>query len=281
MAMIKSLLIGQDGTGDSHAVAELGLRWAKRFGALAVGLAVVDDTGIRTSQTLCFPGDRDRHWIDPAQPFLSGSRQRGEMILQQFARRCGEAGVACKTLEDVGTPYVQILIEAQGCDLILLGRKTHFDYGHEGEPDETPGKVIQDSPRPVVAVPETLGEGESVVVAYDGSLQAARALSAFEASGLGLSREVHVVSIAEGHKDAARHAERAVGFLRLHGIEAVAHPVDTHVPTAEAILHKARHLGAGLLVMGAYGQPVLREFFLGSVTRKVLEESPVPVFCYH
>jgi nucleotide-binding universal stress UspA family protein len=30
--------------------------------------------------------------------------------------------------------------------------------------------------------------------------------------------------------------------------------------------------------MGAYGEPVLREFFLGSVSRTILEESMVPVF---
>ena len=33
--------------------------------------------------------------------------------------------------------------------------------------------------------------------------------------------------------------------------------------------------------MGAYGQPVLREFLIGSVTRTILKECPVPVFCYH
>ena len=46
------------------------------------------------------------------------------------------------------------------------------------------------------------------------------------------------------------------------------------------ILKKAQALEAGLLVMGAYGQPAIREFFLGSVTRKVLKESSIPVFCY-
>jgi nucleotide-binding universal stress UspA family protein len=33
--------------------------------------------------------------------------------------------------------------------------------------------------------------------------------------------------------------------------------------------------------MGAYGQPVLREFFLGSTTRTMLEKSPVPTLLYH
>jgi nucleotide-binding universal stress UspA family protein len=39
--------------------------------------------------------------------------------------------------------------------------------------------------------------------------------------------------------------------------------------------------GAALLVMGAYGQPVWREFFLGSVTRSMLKDTRVPLFVYH
>jgi nucleotide-binding universal stress UspA family protein len=279
--MLKSLLIGLDGSEDSRCVLELGLRWARRFDALAVGIAVVDEPGISLSKSVLFAGGHHWHAGDAAAPLLDGSRHRAGETLGEFVRRCGQAGVTCKTLEEVGSPYVQILAEAQRFDLVLLGRETHFDYGHEGEPDETLGKVLQDCPRPVVAVPRPLGGGESVVVAYDGSLQASRALYAFEASGLGCTRKVRVVSVAEDHKDAARHADRAVGFLRLHGIEATPHPVDTSLPTAEVILHKLRYFEAGLLVMGAYGQPALREFFVGSVTRAVLKESPVPVFCYH
>ena len=49
----------------------------------------------------------------------------------------------------------------------------------------------------------------------------------------------------------------------------------------EAILDQARQLDAQLLVMGAYGQPTLREFFLGSVTRTALRKSTIPLFLYH
>jgi nucleotide-binding universal stress UspA family protein len=278
--MMKSLLIGLDGSDDGRSVLELGLRWAKRFDALAVGLAIVDEPGILHSQTAMFPARH--HWHEElSSPLLSLSRREAEQILQRFARRCGDTGVTCLTLEDVGTPFVQILMESQRFDIILLGQQTHFDYGREGEPDETLGKVLQDAPRPVVAVPKVPAGGEAVVVAYDGSLQAARTLQAFEASGLGDSRAVQVVSVAIDYKEATCHADRAVEFLRLHGIEATPQPVETSVPTAEVILAKLRDLEAGLLVMGAYGQPALREFFLGSVTRTVLKESPVPFFCYH
>jgi nucleotide-binding universal stress UspA family protein len=279
--MLRSLLIGLDGSDDGRSVLDLGLLWAKRFDALAVGVGIVDEPGILGSGAVLLEGSHHWHAGDAAAPLLSNSRHRVEQALEQFTRRCVEAGVTSRTRAETGTPHVRILEEARNVDLVLLGREAHFSYGYEGVPDETPGKVLRDSPRPVVAVPRTIGKGEAVVIAYDGSLQASRALYAFEASGLGRHQKVHVVSVASNHQDAARLTDRPVEFLRYHGIEATPHAIDTSVPTAQAILNKVRHLEAGLVVMGAYGQPILREFFLGSVTRSVLEESSVPVFCYH
>ena len=109
------------------------------------------------------------------------------------------------------------------------------------KPDETLSKVLRDSSRPVVAVPKVLGGDESVVVAYDGSLQASRTLYAFESSGLGRSQKVHVVSVAPDSRDAAATADRAVGFLRLHGIEATSEPVGSPLLVAELILARPAH----------------------------------------
>ena len=116
---------------------------------------------------------------------------------------------------------------------------------------------------------------------YDGSLQAARALAAFQMTGLGESREVHIVSVDASAGTAAQHAERAKTFLEHHRIEVFSHVLETSSPPATVILEQIGRLGAGLLVMGAYGQPLLREFFVGSVTRTLLRESPVPLLLFH
>jgi nucleotide-binding universal stress UspA family protein len=47
------------------------------------------------------------------------------------------------------------------------------------------------------------------------------------------------------------------------------------------LIGACRELQAGLVVMGAYGLSILYEFFLGSVTRTMLAESPAPLFLYH
>jgi nucleotide-binding universal stress UspA family protein len=132
--------------------------------------------------------------------------------------------------------------------------------------------VLRDAPRPIVVVPPREFPEGPVVIAYDGSLQAARALAAFEATGLGKSGEVRITSVAPTAEEAARHAQRARIFLSHHKIEAVEHVLRSAGPPEEAILDLVVRLNAALLVMGACGQPVLREYFVGSVTRNVLQE---------
>ncbi len=276
--MLRSILVGLDGSANSDSALELGIRWARQFDALLVGLGVVDEPGLHGPEEYLV-GEAFFRGLN--KDLLADARRGVEGALGRAAVRCAEAGVAFKELESVGTPYVQILMEAQRYDLIVLGHHTHFRFGSGDEPDVTLSRVLADSPRPVVAVPGVLGDGEAAVVAYDGSLQAARALAAFEATGLGQGRQVHVLSIAEDSLEAARRAERAVDFLRMHGV--IAEPLARAFghPPAEVILETVQMRDAGLLVMGAYGQPVLREFFLGSTTRTILEKCPVPVFLYH
>ncbi len=109
----------------------------------------------------------------------------------------------------------------------------------------------------------------------------ARALAAFQATELGERWPVHVISVSPHGNDAARHTERARQFLRFHKIEAIPLVLESSVEPGTAILEQVGLVGAGLLVMGAYGQPGLREFFLGSVTRRMLAECPVPLFLFH
>jgi nucleotide-binding universal stress UspA family protein len=274
------MLIGLDGTDESDAALGLGLEWAGRFDAQVAGIAVVDEPGVLLSEAVLFGGPGSGR--APA-PLLTEATHQVENLLAHFSVRCAEAGARHRVVEGAGAPYVRILEEAQRHDLILWGQRTHFGYHWEHPGDETLSRVVRDGPRPVVAVPTGAVGGEGVVIAYDGSLQAARAVYAFEASGMGRSETVHVVSVGGAGRrgGAGRLAQRAVEFLRSHAIRAAARPVETFSPPAEAILEEVERLGAGLLVMGAYGQPVLREFLVGSVTRSVLRESRVPVFLFH
>ena len=279
--MLRSILIGIDNSASGIAAQELGLRWAKEFDARLTTITNVDGDGDELSAALA-SATASHNSVELAPisnnlPLLdAGDRDIGKL----FGRRCRDEGVACEQIGDVGSPHVQILVEAQNHDIILLGQRSHFEFGRNSDPGRTVRRIIQHCPRPVVVVPAGSKGGNSIVVAYDGSLQASRALGAFAASGLGCRAAVHVVAVGS-RQNATRCAERAITFLLSHRIGVTPQIVATSLPPAKVILKKARSLGAGLLVLGAYGQSELREFVLGSVTRTTLEECRVPVFCCH
>ena len=276
--MLRSLLIGLDGSDDGDAAVELGLSWAKTHDALAVGVAIVDDSGILISEEALFAPGYDRAVLEP---LVQVAHHRSGVFLEKFAARCRVLGLRYRSIDEKGTPGVQMVEEAQRFDLIVLGRCTHFDYELSSRGDNTLTRVLKDSPRPVVSVPNAPHQGETVIVAYDGSLQASRALYAFEASGLARSRPVCVVGVAAMRGEAGRFTSRAVDFLRLHDIPAEERPVQTQNHPSQVILDEIRRRDAGLLVMGAYGRPTLKEFAIGSVTSTLLDESTVAIFCHH
>lgn len=284
--MLRSILVGLDTPAHVESLTELGIRWARGFGARVAGLAIVDEPGIHAIEPLTSiggrPGFNPVYYVGYDNR-MAEVRQRAQTLLADFAARCDKAGVAHEEITGVGVPHELIEREASTRDLILLPLRSYFQFtAQEDEPDDgLIRRVLKDTPRPIVVVPEAATPDGPIVIAYDGSLQAEHALSAFESTGLGGTSRVHVVSVGSDPDDVTRRAEHARQSLALHGVQAMAHALTSSAPPAVVLLDQARQLGAGLLVMGAYGQPVLREFFLGSATRSLLAECTIPMFLFH
>lgn len=277
--MLRTILIGIDGSPDGEGALELGIAWARQLDAMLVGLVVIDAPTIRQMPAWPLSSIESQKAQDDA--LIADARRRAEHALERFSIRCAEAGVASKPLEDVGVPYERILEESTRFDLVLLGRRTHFNFATRDGQEETVERVLRASPRPVVTVTERPSTGDAVLVAYDGSPPAARALQSFTNTGLAQGREVVVLTAGPSHSDAAKHAERAVDFLGHHEIHARAIPLDTHETPALVILRYAELCRAGMVVMGSFGKPAWKDLLLGSVTRMVVRECTVPVFLFH
>jgi len=277
---MRSILIGLDGSEDSLPAIDLGIDWGKRFKSLIVGVGIVDEPAIRGTQ----PGGKISRSYQPAYAqLLRESRHGVEQSLERFAIRCSEQQVPFKLLEDEGQPCDEILKELQRYDLLILGGKTHFRHNSEQRPCHTLEQVVRTASRPVVVVPpKTIAErGNAIVIAYDGSAQASRALQAFQCSGVAEGSRVQILSVHSDSKvEAARIADRAAEFLHFHAIQAecVAAVGDN---ASRLILNQAEEVDAELIVMGAYGQSPVTEFFFGSVTSSVLRKTSTPLFLFH
>lgn len=277
--MLRGILVGLDGSAYSAAAVELGIRWARRFEARVVGIAVVDEPGIIAPEATpmgasYFRGEGDQARLDEA-------RQRAATCLEQLTRRCAEAGVACQALQVEGDPVEEIALHSQCYDVILLGQKTYFRTGDPSQADSCLEELLHQPPRPVVAVPDVLPAGEAIVIAYDGSVQSARALAGFHGTGIGQRYPIHVITLGNSIEAAEAIAKRAVDYLTLHGVEVTAHPLVSGGHPGPQLAHEAEQLGAQLLVMGAFSHSPLHEFFFGSTTRTVLKATALPVFLDH
>ena len=93
---------------------------------------------------------------------------------------------------------------------------------------------------------------------------------------------IHIVTVhSESSLDAARIGDRAVEFLRFHDIDSNRVPLVSSDPPTKLFLDYATQRRAGLVVMGAYGQPKISEFFFGSATCSALKESTIPLLLFH
>ena len=277
--MLRSVLVGIDGSAYSAAALELGMRWAQRWDAVLVGLGVVDAATICQAQPV--PLGAAAYKVQRDETLLAEAHHKVAQFLEHCAQQCAKAGVMCQVRQEVGSPAECLLLEAQRYDLIVLGQHTFFHFETQERADDIHHTVLKQSLRPVISVPLTLPAGQAVMVAYDGSPQATRALQMFQAVWLDSSHEVHVVCVDPNQEHAAHCVERAVEFLQRHDIAVQAHALATSASPAHVLLEQAQQMEASLLVMGAYGRSTLREFLGHSVTRTLLQESPVPLFLYH
>jgi nucleotide-binding universal stress UspA family protein len=201
-----------------------------------------------------------------------------EELLSAFHARGRAAGVAVEVLEDIGDPAVRILREAQRCDVVILGRETHFHFETQDEPDGTLVQVLRGSPRPVVVVPRSVPPGQGVLLAYGGGREAARTLQTFQLLGLAAGEAIEVVTIHRDGAEAEALVNLAGEYLTAQGAPHRLHPIVSAAPPADVLLEQVRRARPRLLVIGAQGRHPLRDLFGASVTRAVMRACPVPTF---
>ena len=142
------------------------------------------------------------------------------------------------------------------------------------------------SGRPVIIVPaspEKLALKGTVVAAWDGSAEAARAINDAMTFLKQAARVVLVVGVtgAQDEEDGPE-TDDMVAHLKRHGVMAEAMRVKAgEGDIGRLLLSTAKSLGADLMVMGAFHHSRWREFILGGVTLTVLEEATIPLIMAH
>ena len=150
------------------------------------------------------------------------------------------------------------------------------------EPRPLAAAVATEGRAPVLAVFESLRRLDltrPVLIAWNGSPEAAAAMRA-SVPLLKLASNVQLLEVDE--KIPSYPRDIAARYLARHGVEVeMVHRPPLESGIADTIERAAFDLGAGMIVMGAYGHSRLREFLLGGVTRNLLRECGLPLLLAH
>lgn len=281
--MLRSILVALDDTPGAIAARDLAIALARRTGASLTAATILDRPHTQDAHEAVPPGGaafKERR--DAA--LTRRAAQEAQSALAACTEAAGDLAFTPLVLEDAPEPA--LLAACATHDLIVIGRDCTLGR-EENEDGLAPviEALLKDGARPLLVVPPgtpivPLPPEAGVLVGYDGSIPAMRALQLFALLGMHDGGPARVLTLGETREAAAAVAERAAEYLRRHGVAATAiGATDAHA--VDALLAEAAAMPARLMVAGAYGTTGLRALFFGSTTRQLLRDAPCPVFVHH
>lgn len=207
---------------------------------------------------------------------------RGVALAQAVAAELTQRGLTYRNSEIdcfLGTIGDVAATHARYHDLIVVGLG-RADISLQA----TAESVVFGAGRPTLLVPEveTAGAYHHVMIAWDGSRVAARAV-ADARDFLRLAKTVTVASVTdEKALSEDDPAQKLVDYLARHDIHTAVAQVQTkRRPIAETLQEHASDIGADIMVMGAFGHSRMRDFVLGGATGGILRDLRLPVLLSH
>lgn len=279
--MSKRIVIGLDGSEFTGAAIDLGIRMAKQQDGILVGVGIIDMPGIEEAYRGATPGAM--HYATEVVEYrIRDANQKVTGFLKSFETRCRDAEVRCELSSLVGAPFQQLIDEGKVADLIIVGIRNYFHFETSSKPGDTLKRLLDTPVCPVVAVPAPLEMPERVIIAYDGSVQASRAMRVFCQlfRGSPCMTDVRLITITEDTEAGQKDLESAARYLRGNNIEPQL-LLEVSSNPKRVLREKVEGLQPVMVVMGAFSRSSIVEFFVGSTAQAIIDYGKVPLFVYH
>lgn len=271
------ILLGLDGSPYAQAAIEYACQLALAHNAAITGVAIIDLPGIQSSSGPV-PLGGTHYDVQLEDQQLKEAEEKAKGILDDFARICEERQINVVLHADTGRPFSEIIEESKFHDFIVMGKRTFFEYT-ANETYGTLERVLKNGLAPVFAVPNSVRKIEKVLVAYDNSAPASKAVHMFLLLGIWNACDITLLTVNNDAEAGQALLENLAGFFESYGIKPNLVTQSGHPDTV--VKSYIAENDIDMLVMGSYGRKTVREFFVGSVTQHLIQETTIPLFLYH
>ncbi len=272
--MIKRILVALSGTPYTRAAIQHALELARQHEAEVTGVTDIDLAKVANVGPVPMGAGAAAH--DLMEHRLQVTQEQVEEAIGNFEAACAEAGLTGHVVRERGNPYDTLISVWRYYDLVVAGLRGLFEYGLLHEPDDVLLRLISRGVRPIVAVARSHRPVRRVLVAYNGSMESAKALKRFVQLRLWPGLTLKLACFDKPHEEAEQLLADAMEYCRAHGHE----PEQEHVESSprDGLLEHAAEWQADLIVMGSSSRARILQHLLGDTALHALRHAEIPLF---
>lgn len=284
---LKDILVFLDTGTPTDERLRLATHIARDHQACLSAVFLLDERGIKSPPGLGIPGfglAGGPLGVIPGTTGISPGAIVAESAEQRFRESLRSFGVEGDWYLMDRTNTAGLMTLARTAGLVVIGQLNPND---RLTPPWRLEDIVVGCGRPVLMVPYAgsfAQIGRRVLIAWDGSREAVRALND-ALPMIGGAESVTVMTVRASARDIERDhlsMERIVRHLARHGITARANEtMQNDIAISDVLLSSATDLSADLIVAGAYHHSPLRESLIGGVSRELFQHMTVPVLMSH
>jgi nucleotide-binding universal stress UspA family protein len=275
--MVKSILLTIDGSSFSEPVLQYGIELSKKFGTQLRVLTVIDARIFEWAVAIGIEGFAP---VIPSTGYQEESRklleQRAEDVLKKSETLLKKANIDYSLEKENGNPVDVICDKSRMVDLVIMGAKGEFARWSDKMLGATLEAATRLSIKPIMIIPNKYKKIQKILIAYDGSDNAIKALSmaAYFASQMKLP--LNILTVHESSTEAKDLLSEAREYLSPYSIQSIDEKTLSGDP-ADKIVEFAKEFKIDLIIMGSYGHSRIREAILGSTTVQTMRKATAPL----
>lgn len=276
-----TLLLHLDGRTDCDARIDSAVHLACRFESHLVGLSASGRRPFARS-----PGARLLRGDD-----LAAALERAHLLAEaraaHFEQRAHASALRShETIVDDDDDAAALVRHGLCCDVVILGRPDPAEPDHVRVSTQFELALLHGAP-PALVLPRAAAYatvGDRILVGWNGTRECSRAVAAAmpllqQAQNVQVLHAQTPLDVVEDRS--SPRAERVHDWLAHNGVRADVHLQSTADDAGTALLACAKHMGADLVVMGAWGRMRWSERLFGGVTRTMLGHAAPALLLAH
>ncbi len=272
--MIKKIFLPLENSPFTMAALNYACFIAARQNAVVTGGIFIDIDKVNSSLGT-FDKDNTINWHnDLPDEIISLAKPTVEYLIHIFKERCERSGVRFSFENEIGMPGAGITRLSNYYDIVVTGLKSDFGLVKENSGSSFLQNILMGSATSILAVPNYFRAIHNVVIAYDSSISASRALQRFVHLANFSDLNILIVTSSKDSVWAEDNIKRAKDYLLSYG--AINVITDYTQLDIMKVLKSSYFDSSDLIVLGAHSQSI-KDIFVGSVTKKLISEANKPL----